>query len=343
VRVQQIDPDDEGAFDAWYAILLATDQERWPDLKAEQGEPGWSRREAHALAGAKDAATEYRCLAAIDESGATVGIGVCGVPQRDNQHSASLDVRVHPSRRRLGIGSAIVAEAERLAHAEGRSVLNGFFEVPTSMLDTHPSTPFARHAGFRATQSANRRHLAVPVPADRLGPLHDEVARAAVGYRTFTFTAPWPAEYLDDLCELSRRMSTDAPSGDEQHQEEVWDAARVEETDRLTAAQGMTRLVAVAQHVGSGRLVAFSELAQPRDHPVEAWQWATLVLREHRGHRLGLAVKVANLDYLAVAAPAVRLLITGNAQENAPMIAVNEMLGFEVVATGTFWQKELAS
>jgi hypothetical protein len=35
--------------------------------------------------------------------------------------------------------------------------------------------------------------------------------------------------------------------------------------------------------------------------------------------------------------------VTGNASENAPMIAVNEMLGFEVVAEGTFWQKELGA
>jgi hypothetical protein len=66
------------------------------------------------------------------------------------------------------------------------------------------------------------------------------------------------------------------------------------------------------------------------------------VLREHRGHRLGLAVKLANLDSLEASFPGVALVVTGNAQENAPMIAVNEMLGFEVVANGTFWQKELA-
>jgi hypothetical protein len=37
----------------------------------------------------------------------------------------------------------------------------------------------------------------------------------------------------------------------------------------------------------------------------------------------------------------VTLISTGNAQENTPMIAVNDLLGFVVVATGTFWQKEL--
>jgi hypothetical protein len=36
----------------------------------------------------------------------------------------------------------------------------------------------------------------------------------------------------------------------------------------------------------------------------------------------------------------VRVVTTGNARENGPMIALNDMLGFEVVADGTFWQKE---
>jgi GNAT superfamily N-acetyltransferase len=335
MEVRWIDPADGDAFDAWYEVLAATDLERWP------GMGGWSRREAHVLANARDAATEYQCLVALGDSGNTLGIGLCEVPQRDNMHSVWLDVRVRPGERKRGIGTSIAAEAERRFAAEGRSVVNALVEVPTAMLESDPAAPFARRLGFVLTQQGNRRNLNLPVDAERMAPLRREVAEATTGYRTFAFTAPWPKAYLEDQCELGRRMSTDAPSGDERHEEEVWDAARVEEWDRLLAAQGMVKLVAVAQHVASGRLVAFSELALPRDHPDEAWQWATLVLREHRGHRLGLAVKLANLDYLEANFPEVRLVITNNAQENAPMIAVNEMLGFEVVATGTFWQKEL--
>jgi RimJ/RimL family protein N-acetyltransferase len=62
----------------------------------------------------------------------------------------------------------------------------------------------------------------------------------------------------------------------------------------------------------------------------------------HRGHRLGLAVKLANLDLLAQRAPKVELIVTGNASVNAPMIAVNEMMGFEVAGQGMFWQKHLS-
>ena len=133
-------------------------------------------------------------------------------------------------------------------------------------------------------------------------------------------------------------MSADAPSGDGLHEEEAWDAVRIEEADRLLTAQGIVKLVAVAQDAASGRLVAFSELGLPADHPTEAWQFATLVLREHRGHRLGLALECVGASF-----PDVTLVVTNNAADNAPMIAVNTSLGFEVAAAGTFWRKEIAA
>ncbi len=160
-------------------------------------------------------------------------------------------------------------------------------------------------------------------------------------YRVLTFEAPWPAEYLEDQCALFRCMSTDEPHGDEGHEEEVWDAERVGENDALRIARGARYLIAVAQHVDSGRLVACTELAIGADSPGQAFQMLTVVRPEHRGHRLGLAVKLANAEELAQRAPEVRVIITGNASVNAPMIAVNEMMGFEVASRGNFWQKRL--
>jgi len=336
VEVCRISPDDVAAFDAWYAILQATDEERWGDPGG-----GLSRREIHAAVSLEGGAIEYICLAALHASGTVVGIGLCEVPQRDNLHGASLDIRVTPAHRRRGVGSLILAEVERELVAAGRSVLTALIEVPLAGVATDPSTPFARRSGFVAAQTGHRRNLALPVPADRLARLRSEVVRAAGDYVVHTFQAPWPKEYLDDQCELERRMSSDEPSGAIQREEQVWDASRIEEADALAAAQGKVKLVAVAAHAGTGRLVAFTELALPQDHPREAWQLPTLVLRQHRGHRLGMAVKLANLESLQASFPGVNLIVTGNASENAPMIAVNEMLGFEVVANGTFWQKEV--
>jgi GNAT superfamily N-acetyltransferase len=335
MRVQLIDSYDADAFDDWFDVLRVTDQERWPDI------PGWEYGTVKAMADRRNGPEDFLCLAATDASGATVGIGVLQVPNLDNRQLAMLDVRVPPSHRRRHIGSAIVVEAERWAVAAGRDVLRGEAEIPVTSPEADASAPFARQLGFDVVQQANRRHLRLPADRDRIEGLRGEVARAAGEYRLHTFTSPWPQAYVEDQCELQRRMSTDAPTGDAGYEEESWDAGRVKESDELLAAQGLVKLVAVAEHVGSGRLVAFSEIAVTEARRTEGWQWATLVLREHRGHRLGLAVKLANLEYLGATFPTVRLIITGNAQENGPMIAINELLGFEVAAHQDVWQKRV--
>jgi hypothetical protein len=61
------------------------------------------------------------------------------------------------------------------------------------------------------------------------------------------------------------------------------------------------------------------------------FQALTAVAREHRGHRLGLRLKLAMLDLLARREPQVKHILTGNAETNAHMIGINEMLGYRVV------------
>jgi hypothetical protein len=94
--------------------------------------------------------------------------------------------------------------------------------------------------------------------------------------------------------------------------------------------------------VPSGRLVAYSVLSVPRQPHRAVQQYATLVLREHRGHRLGMLVKVANLAHLAATYPGHPSILTFNAEENRHMLAVNESLGFAPIAYEGAWRKDLA-
>ncbi len=65
----------------------------------------------------------------------------------------------------------------------------------------------------------------------------------------------------------------------------------------------------------------------------------TAVAREHRGHRLGLRLKLAMLDLLARREPRLRHIMTSNAETNAHMIAINETLGYLVIGrTERSWE-----
>jgi GNAT superfamily N-acetyltransferase len=337
VETRRVDPFDDELLAEWSDVLRASDEEMWP------GQTGFTLPDIRGLARHRGTFNRFELVAAGERSGPVLGVGLMELHLRDNRHSAELTVAVHPAHRRRGAGTAVVAHLAELAAADGRRALNAIVDVPVARASDHACVRFAPRVGFAAMLPGNRRHLAVPVDADRLDDLRAVVrgARDAASYRTFAFVTPWPDEFVEDHCELNRRMSTDEPAGDADKEEEFWDAERIRQDDDLLVAREVWKLCAVAQHSASGHLVAFSELLLAHDTPGEAWQMATLVHPDHRGHRLGLAVKIANLDFLAQQAPAVRLVVTGNARDNAPMIAVNDMLGFEVVGVGMFWQKSL--
>jgi GNAT superfamily N-acetyltransferase len=338
MEVRRIEPGDDRQLAAWHAVLAASDRQDWPEVS------GYTLADVTAFAHFVGASRRFELLAATPGPGEDVaGVALMEFPLRDNRHGVEITLAVHPAHRRRGVGLALVERMAEIARADGRSVLNSIVDVPVAVAQTHPSLSFAPRAGFESTLPGNIRHLRLPVDPVRLDELRAVVAgaRAAGEYRTLTFEAPWPGSFVDDQCALLRIMSTDEPAGDDAREEEIWDAERIAESDALRAARRATTLAAVALHVPSGRLVAMSELLLPAEAPEQAWQMVTVVDPSHRGHRLGLAVKIANLDALARHAPDVRIVVTGNAATNAPMIAVNEMLGFEVTGAGRFWQRAL--
>ena len=101
----------------------------------------------------------------------------------------------------------------------------------------------------------------------------------------------------------------------------------------------MVHTVAIAPN---GEVVAYNDLVVRADGPQQVMQWGTLVRREHRGRRLGMAVKVRGLQELARFAPEAKRVQTCNAEQNAQMVGVNEELGFRRVEAVLAYQRHVA-
>jgi GNAT superfamily N-acetyltransferase len=334
--VEAVDPLAPGAFDEWFDVLHATDLERWPDR------PGWQRPEIYNQATDATEATPLRLFLARDADGHPVGTGGLGLPRLENQTHAYLEVRVLPEARRRHVGRSIVEAATMAARSAGRAELGGRTEVPTRSGFVDASVPFAEALGFSVGQHVALRQLSVPLPPARTAALESDARAHPAGYSMLTFHDRWPDEHMEDRCELARRMSTDIPMGELELDEEIWDAARVRAMEAALAAMNRSKVSTSARHEESGRLVGYSEIAVPLGAPESVWQHDTLVMREHRGHGLGFALKVANLAALMSAHPAVRRISTFNAAENEHMIAVNEDIGFKVAAEGAFWKLDIS-
>ena len=123
---------------------------------------------------------------------------------------------------------------------------------------------------------------------------------------------------------------SEAPMGDLDLEPEVWDEARVRERESHFERAGRRERSTVVL-APDATMVALTEMMTNDQQPEVAWQSGTLVLKEHRGHRLGLAIKVANLRAFQQAFPLVRAVHSWNAEANGPMVAINDAIGFRPV------------
>lgn len=78
-----------------------------------------------------------------------------------------------------------------------------------------------------------------------------------------------------------------------------------------------------------GAISGMTEMIFQPEKPQYIYQDLTGVIPEYRGRGLGKWLRAAMLDYVRRTLPDMRCVITGNANSNAPMLAINHALGFQ--------------
>ncbi|RYV50964.1 GNAT family N-acetyltransferase [Pengzhenrongella frigida] len=353
-------PDSLEDDDAW-ALHAMTDLDRLVN-EAVWGHDDLAYPAAASLAKMRDEHYTRRAhLVAVspDRPRDVVGAALVRLPQHGNSHLLEVDLLVHPEHEGHGVDDALLTATLASARAAGRSVVVLSSEhtrepaagdpdalvAPTGsgrISRTDPGATLAERFGFTLEQAERYSLLPLPVAPERLAELHrSAAAHAGPDYRTLTWQDRCPDRWVDDYARLETRMSTDAPSAGLETAEDPWDEQRVRVAEAATAEAGRGSLVTVVEHVPTGTLAGFTMVEFPRQSPEIVFQQDTLVLREHRGRRLGLLIKAVNLEHLATLRPHARRLHTWNAEENAHMLAINIALGFVPVGVYGVWQKHV--
>lgn len=278
----------------------------------------------------------------LRHDGAAVGVARASFTLLDNTEQCGVLVAVHPAHRRQGHGRALFGFLVERARAKGRVRL--LTEVAEPLVDggRAPGPEFATTVGATRALDEIRRVLNLDdLDAGRLDALDAEARSRSEGYETLSWVGPTPEDLIGDYARLMGQMSVDAPMGDIDWEPEAWDADRVREQELLTTDQRRTRLMTAVRHKESGRLVAFSAIGVSQLQVDPAYQWDTIVLRDHRGHRLGMLAKVVNTRLLRREVPEARRIVTWNAESNTHMVAINDVLGFLPVERLSEWVYEI--
>ncbi len=272
---------------------------------------------------------------ARDSQGEPRGWYLLSLPQRENPHLAMVTPTVHPAHRRAGLGTALLRHAAGRARESGRTALSGYAR------DGAPGSAFASGVGARpGLHHVGRVLRLTSLPAGRLAALRAQAEPHAGGYTLLSWDGPAPDDLVAGLAGINASAWADMPrnAGEEPQR---WDETRVRLDERRMAAQGLRWYTVAARSRASAELAAFTQLAVDPAGPSWGYQELTAVARPHRGHRLGLLVKVAMLELLAGREPQLTQVITGNADANEHMIAINGQLGFEVVDEWPYWELDV--
>ncbi|MDN4163599.1 GNAT family N-acetyltransferase [Nocardioides abyssi] len=333
VVVRPIDPADEPALRSWWEVGEAASRER-----AFDAWPVWAVSRVALRHARPD--RDVTLVTATDDDGRVVGAGRLEVPLLDNPHLAELEVHVVPDARRQGVGSTVLADLEARAVAAGRRVLLGTTFAPVGAESA--GTLFCAARGYPVASHEETKLVDLRTAPAGWDTLDRRVAERLAAYSVVGFERRVPAEHVEAFCAMLAVFTSMVPTGDLELGPASWDAERLHATEQRFHESGRTWIGALAV-APDGTACGFSELSVHDADPRHASVGGTLVLTGHRGHHLGLAMKLHTHRRVLELFPDCRHVETGNAGVNAPMNAVNEAMGYRVVERALDVQKKVAT
>ena len=274
-------------------------------------------------------------VAVATDGGRVVGTARLAFPRWDNTHLSAIDIVVDPLVRRRGLGRELLGVVADRACAAGRRLL------VADPWDASPGPAFCTATGFeRAYDETQREQRVLELDPERIAALRAEADRLSVDYELLLVDGATPDELLPAVAEVVGSIN-DAPTDTLDVEDEVFDADRIRLFEQVQIAQDRRLHRVLARHRRTGEPAGVTMVAIHAEQPWMASQYETTVAGRHRGHRLGLLLKLEMLRHLATAEPQLRSIFTWNADSNEHMLRVNELLGYRVVTTAGEWQRPL--
>lgn len=307
VQIDELDPTDAAARTAWHDVMERS-------VRADRPHALTTTLAAFEVTATSPSTYYDRTWLRAVVDGEVVGVAELELPLAENTDVAWGEVQVLPGHRRRGVGRALWQALVERSRSAGRTRIAG--EVTVDVAVAGPALAFASAMG--AVEKHREDHLVagLPVPPAAVDPAYD-----VVGWR-----GRCPDEHREAYLAMRNQMNADVPAGELDLEPEVIDDERLAlSEERLMKAYDLR--VAAARRRSDGTFGGYSLVFVPHGTDY-AWQDDTLVMPDHRGHRLGAALKSANYADLPADVTTVH---TWTAPDNTAMHRTNTAMGFRVV------------
>ena len=328
--IRPLDPTDDADMDGFQDVYAAAELAEDPRASL------YSRADGIAMLTSTDTATLFDGFGAF-LGDRMVGESVLMGSKRDNLDTAQVLLWVDPAHRGRGVGTRVLAHLEEHAiTVRGRSVLHVQARVGDGL---ERNRRFAERHGFTLAITEVERRLSFPVDLALVDRLAAEAAPHHHDYEIRGFVGPVDAALRPTYVDVRNLLGVEAPHGDMEIEPGQDTVADFDALERERTNAGRTAVTALAML--DGTVVAYADASVPGGDFRHVDQYGTLVHPDHRGHRLGMAVKCAQLRLLAEHFPDRDYIQTSNAEVNAHMVAINVALGFEIHQVWGEFEKRL--
>ena len=167
------------------------------------------------------------------------------LPLLDNLSAAEIEVSVLPEHRRRGYGSELLGLCERIAKEHGRTRFDAMtawpYDGPPDGAGTS-GVEFGKVHGYVFGLGDVQREVILPIDDAVLDELAAEAAERSGGYELRTWSGPFPDDdLLLSYLELSSKLITEAPIGDNDYEDEAVDIEAHRIHEAIVAKQGADR------------------------------------------------------------------------------------------------------
>ena len=168
----------------------------------------------------------------------------------------------------------------------------------------------------------------------------DRASERASAFDLVEFVGPYPEAELAAISKMQLAINT-MPTDDLDIEDVELTPAHLGQIDDAMVSKGNNRWALIAREKSTGKYAGWTDMTFNPHTPRVADVGGTAVAQEYKNLGLGRWLKAAILQKLLSEKPQIERIRTGNAHSNAPMLKINDELGFKPALTLNLWQVEL--
>jgi mycothiol synthase len=273
---------------------------------------------------------------AWDECAANiVAYGHIQLSHEDNLHLAHFVINVLPGSRRQGLGRELLARIFEVAKEQDRTLL-----MSSTTARVPGGAAFMKRIGAKQGLESHINQLSVSdVDRNLLSQWRERAKERGAGFEIGLWEGRYPEETIDAILALCCLVNQQ-PIGDLAMEDRAFSAEQIRQEEQMLFARGYERWTLFVRERETGRFAGYTEVIWNPNRPEIVNQEMTGVFPEYRNKGLGRWLKAEMLDRILTRRPQVRFVRTENADMNAPMMKINNELGFRPYLAECYWQVE---